>query len=303
MKKEYALVLGLLLSFVVPAKAAEPVKIADGSSSGIYQRFVKEITGVCGDVLTLSEVPSSGAIENLNKIIQNEANAGFMHSDVLFFRSKTEDLTHLKTLLALFNEDVHFVVLNRPFKGGDWRAKLSSGKNLETLADLRGLPVGAAGGGFITSQVINIQGEVGYTVRQFDSGKEVLAALDRGEIAAAEFTGPAPLPNLQTLGKEYRILPINDVIGSKLKSVYHTTSVTYTNMSPESVPTVAADSLLITREYKTPKFVNALKNFRQCVFNHLDELKETSGYHKAWQQVEASNHGKWDWYNFGQTTK
>jgi hypothetical protein len=57
-------------------------------------------------------------------------------------------------------------------------------------------------------------------------------------------------------------------------------------------------ALLITREYKTPKFVAALRKFRQCFFDNLDELKETPGTHKAWQKVDPANHGRWPWYTF-----
>lgn len=288
----------MALAFNTPLSAQE-LRVADGSSSGTYQQMLKEIGKVCGDAINIVEVPSSGAIDNLDKVIGNEANAAFLHSDVIAFRSKTEDLSHLKTLLALFSEDVHFVTLNRPYRKGNLLSFAKGGANLESVTDLEGLTVGAAGGGFITAQVIRLQGEIGYTVRQYDSGKEVLNALGNGEIAAAVFVGAAPLPNLKDLGKEYKLLAIGETTASRLKSVYHTTSVTYTKMSPAPVPTVAADALLITREYKTPKFVNSLRQFRTCFQRNLDELKETPGTHKAWQQVDISNHGKWTWYDFG----
>lgn len=300
MKQSMMFVMALLLG--VGPLGAQELKVADDSSSGTYQQFVKEIIGVCGDILQITEVPGKGgAIGNLDRLIGNETNAALMHSDVIYFRAKSDPnlQKNFKTLVALFSEDVHFLVRNKPYKpAGSWKDQFSSGKNIDTLADLKGLTVGAAGGGYVTTGVINLLGEVGYTTQKYDSGKDVLAALDRGEIAAAEFTGAAPLPNLKDLGPAYKLLPINDVIASKLKSVYHPTTITYTSMSPDSVSTVAADALLVTREYKTPKFINALRKFRQCFTAKLDELKETPGYHKAWQQVDANNHGQWEYLTF-----
>lgn len=293
MKKWFAV---LALLFVVPVGAQE-LKIADGSSSGTYQQMVKEVVGVCGDAVSIVEVPASGAVENLDKLIGNEANAAFMHSDVIYFRSQREDLGNLKTLLALFREDVHFVVLNRPYKQGGWKSYASQGADLETVSDLKDLTIGAAGGGYITANVIRLQAEIPYTVQQFDSGKEVLSALASGRIAAAVFVGASPLPNLKDLGKEYKLLSFGESTIAKLKAVYRPTTITYTKMSPSAVPSVATDALLVTREYKTPKMQGVLRKFRSCFYSKLDELKETPGTHKAWQQVEASNHGKWAWYD------
>jgi hypothetical protein len=71
-------------------------------------------------------------------------------------------------------------------------------------------------------------------------------------------------------------------------------------MGVSSVQTVAADCLLISKVYKTPKFIAALKSFRENFCNSLSELQETRGSHKAWEQVSCDNHGKWPWYEFGE---
>lgn len=301
MKKYFVAMCALVVSGLIYSQ--QTLSVADGSSSGIYQKIFKEMVQVAKcDQITFTEVPSTGALENLDKVIGNEANACFVHSDVLAYRSKTEDLSNLKTLLALFSEDVHFVTLNKPYVYGGTYGIMKKEKALEQISDLEGLPVGAAGGGFITANVVRIQGEIAYKVAQYNSGKEVMAALDKGEIAAAVFVGAAPLPNLKELGPEYKILMIGDAALSKLKSIYHKSTVAYTKMGGTSVQTVAADCLLITRVYKTPKFVTALKAFRKSFCDNLDELKETTGTHKAWQKVSCDNHGTWAWYEFDEST-
>ena len=105
-------VLFAVLAFSSAIYAQQELVVADGSSSKTYQTIFAEMTKViaCPEI-TFKEIPSSGALENLDKVISNEANACFVHSDVLAYRAKTEDLSNLKTLLALFSEDVHFVAL------------------------------------------------------------------------------------------------------------------------------------------------------------------------------------------------
>lgn len=298
MQKKYWL--WALLIAVPSLSQAQELKIADGSSSGTYQDFVKQIVSVCGTTIHVVEIPSTGAVDNLDKVINNDANAAFLHSDVIWNRNQRapEDVANIKTLLALFKEDVHFVALNKPYKEGGWKSMGSSGANLDSINDLKDLSVGAAGGGFITANVIRLQSEITYKVVSFESGKDVMAALNNGTIAAAVFVGAAPLPNLKDLGKDYKILSISESTRDKLKSVYRPTTITYTKMSPTAVQSVAADSLLVSRVYKTPKFSQALQAFRSCFYRNLDELKETPGTHKAWQQVDQSNHGKWNWYDF-----
>jgi hypothetical protein len=160
MKKLIA-VLTLMVNLVNIGFAQEFL-VADGSSSGTYQLFLKQIIESTPDSgITFKEVPSSGAIENLDKLINNEVMGAFMHSDVLFHRSKAESGLDEKyrTLLALFPEDVHFVAWRNSLKttGGvaGFGAKPVIIQDIVELSNQRGV-VGAAGGGFITANVIKL---------------------------------------------------------------------------------------------------------------------------------------------------
>lgn len=298
-----SIILAFCLAISAITAHAEELKIADGSSSGIYKQFTKEIQDKLtesGSDITLVSVESSGAIQNITKLLDNKASLALAHSDVLFFRSKTEDLSNVKTLMALFPEDVNIVTLNKPYKpqGGmfDFAKK---GIEIETLSDLANLPVGAAGGGYITAQVIRLQSEVSFTVTRYESGKDVLPALQRGEIAAAIFVGAAPLPNLENLDSSYKLVSIGESARDRLKAVYHPSTITYDKMSPTPVATVAADCLLLTRNYKSEKMSTSLLKLRDTIIKALPDLKETTDFHRGWQSVDPSNHGKWDWYDGG----
>ncbi len=281
--------------------------VADGSSSGTYQQFLKEIVaGTPDSGIVFKEIPSSGAIENLDKLINNEVMGAFMHSDVLFHRNKNEPDAKLdskfETILALFPEDVQFVALttSKHLVGGyaGFGAKPIVIRN---ISDLGGLKVGCAGGGYITTSLIKLLSDIPYQIVKFDSGKDVLAALANGDIDAAEFTGAAPLPNLKDLGTDYKILPIDGSVSEKLKMVYRKSTVTYTKMNAQPVNTVCAQCLFVGKVYKSKKMRGILESFRKAFTEHLDDIKETPGNHKKWQDVDPDDHGFWPWMTLDDT--
>lgn len=274
--------------------AEQSVLIADGSSSGTYAQFLKEMLPVleeAGIALDDKAVTSSGAIENLDHLVNNDVSIAFMHADVICHRGKTETSLQdrYETLVSLFPEDVQFVVKHQH------KSMFDKSEKFNDLNDLAGYKVGAAGGGFITVSMVKLLSEVPYTIIKYDSGAEVLAALDKGEIDAAEFTGAAPLPNLKKLGSDYKILAIPDSLISRLSTVYQPSQVTYSNMGSQTVRTVSVRCLLVAHVYKTPKMVSLMKTFRRAFYSHLTELQETPGNHKKWQDVDPKEHGPWTW--------
>lgn len=171
------------------------------------------------------------------------------------------------------------------------------GNPLVSVEQLEGLKVGAAGGSYVTAQVIRLQSEIAFTVVQFDTGDNVLAALNSGDVDVAVFVGGAPLGNIQALGASHRLLTFSERTQSKLKQVYQPARVSYAKLNGgNAVQTVATDAVLVSREYRTEKYVNGLASLRSCFYKTLDELKETTGTHPKWQAVNPENKGKWSWY-------
>lgn len=289
----------LTLSLLAQFAVAQEFLVADGSSSGTYHEFMQQILTVFGNdcPVQVKEVSSSGAIENLDKLVNNEVSAAFMHADVIYFRGQAENLDKFKTLLALFKEDVHFLTLaESKHKVGGHFGLGASALVLNSIQDLTAdCTVGAAGGGYITTQVIRRQCELNYKVTQYGSGKEVMDALNNGTIDCAVFVGAAPLSIIKDLGKDYKLLPIPSLLMDRLKQVYSPTTITYTKMSPNGVQTVAPRCLFVSRVYKTPKIVNQLAAFRNTFYSKLDEIKETPGNHKKWSEVDPEEHGSWPW--------
>lgn len=282
-----------------PAKA-QTLKVATGSAKLTYSTMFKEMVQHCGNTLPLVEVNSNGSMDNVDKLVGNEVNAGFVQSDVLWLRARTEELGNVKTLLALHNEQVHIIA---PVKSGlKSGGVLGVGGNEVVINDITGLAnqrVAATGGSAVTAKVIRLQSEIPFTVVEYASNDAVIAAVAKGEAAAAIVVGGQPLPLVRGLSKDFKLLAIPPAVQERLKGVYRTTRLNYSNLNAAGVPTVATDALLVTREYKTERMVGALASFRGCVLGKVDELKETTGTHPAWQAVDAANRGKWAWLELG----
>ncbi|HEX4600639.1 MAG TPA: TAXI family TRAP transporter solute-binding subunit [Gemmatimonadales bacterium] len=294
-----ALAIGMLAP-PASGQTRDTLIFAYASGSGTYAAMTKEVRDVCKDEITIVEGTSptiGGATTNLEALMNNKVSAALMHSDVVYARAQADPAVRkLQTLVALYPEDIHVLVLRNS------RTKHFL-KRIEftTLSDLAGYKVGAAGGGVITARILTGQGEGHFDVVELASGKEVLPALDAGDIQAAIFVGGAPLPNLEKLtADQYKLIPIGETISSHLTGVYRPTIINYTNLNSGDIKTMAPTAIVLTRKYTIPKLVRPQATFRNCFYSHLDELQQTPGKHPKWQLVlppsDPNYRGPWEWY-------
>lgn len=287
----------------LPAIAQEnKILVADASSSGTYATMVKEIKTVCsseGGPLLIDEVKvSGGAADNLEALANNRASVAFLHSDVIFLMSQSDPkYKELKTLVALYPEEIHIIALrNANLKvGGHVLGIGAKDVTLSDLGSLKNYKVGAAGGGVYTARLLTGQGEGHFDVVPFESGKELIPALDSGQVQAVIFVGGAPLANVEALDwSKYKLLPIPESMQARMQGVYRPATITYKSSGP--IKTMAPYAIALTRKYKSPRMIAPQLAFRKCFLEHLDDLKETPGMHPKWQAVDPDNHGTWDWY-------
>lgn len=287
------------LALTTGAIAQTQLKVSTGGPTGTYSRMFKEFASVCKDQILQVEMPSKGSVENMDRLLDNTANAALVQTDVLFYRSRNEDLGNIKTLFALYPEEVHVITtaVSTIMEGGT----LGLGKKpaqFNTVSDLNGRSVAAWGGSIVTAQVIRLQSEINYTVVEVNDFKSARAALDAGQVAAIIMVGGQPMDDVKTLDKNYKLLTFNEATVSKLKSVYSPAKLNYSNLgiAGTGVQTISSDALFVTRAYKTPKYTESLAALRSCFVSHIAELQETTGAHPKWQKVDVDNHGKWSYY-------
>ena len=281
------------------AMAQTQLKVSTGGNTGTYSRMFKEFQNVCKDQIMQIEMPSKGSIENMDRILGNEVNAAIVQTDVLFYRARNEDLGNIKTLFALHPEEVHVITpAVSPIKAGGVAGIGAKPVQFNTVSDLAGRAVAAWGGSVVTAQVIRLQSEVNFTVTEVADFKAAKAALDKGEVAAVIMVGGQPMADVQSLTNAYKLLPFNEAMIGKLKSVYVPAKLNYSGMGQggSGVQTIATEALYVTRAYKTPKYVESLAALRGCFKANVNELAETTGTHKKWAAVNADNTGKWSYY-------
>ena len=294
LKAIFLSLIALISMSIVPATANPNVTltVADDSSSGTFKKMFGDIVSVCSADINLTEVnKGGGAVGNLNALVTNDAQAAFTDSDVYFTQAQADPTyRRFQTLVALYPDPIHILAL----KSSKSKANLISTKQFNSLADMRGFAIGAAGGGVFTARILEGQGEGGFTVNPYNSGDEVIAALNKGEIAGAIFVGAAPLPNLQKLDKtQYKILPIGDSIANKVQGVYRPAAINYPGMTDGPIKTIAPLAVILSRKYNTEDHIAAQRTFRNCFNRNLPRLKDDAS--PNWQQVNAGDHGVLDW--------
>lgn len=293
-------IVALLALGLASTASAETIRVAADSSSGTYAKALGDIINMCNsDELTITPVSlppngNHGAVGNLDALLENRADAAFIHSDVYFLSSQSDPAYQaLRTLVSLWQEPVHVLALvqSKSAKLG----KFNFGKQeFNNLADLKGFKVGAAGGGVLTARVLSGQGRAEFITVDLDKGSNVIPALDNGDIDAAIFVGAAPLPNLEALPKgKYKLLPINGSIADNVNKQYRSTSVKYPNVTNGPVSTIAPLATLLTRKFAVEKRINAQRQFRECFYRQLTELQDTGS--RNWLEVSADDRGVLPW--------
>ncbi len=303
MKKSKLLPVTLCLLFVAlfsaiasPVFAQGEIVIASDSSSGTYHATLAQIIKVCSAppqfVVKEAVGVSGGAVGNLQALLDNEVGAALLHSDVYLAKAGgDEGYQQIKTLLSLYPEPVHIVALkNSGLKKGGHLGYGGTAVEINSLQDAQGFTIGAAGGGVITARALQGQGRGGFQVAEYGKGAEVLAALEKGDVVAALFVGAQPLGNIAKLdSNKYKLIPVGDDIASRVSGWYREAKLNYKGLASGPVKTIAPMALIMTREYKTAAKRLNQAHFRQCFYDHLDELQDNGT--PQWRSVKPGDHG------------
>lgn len=288
------------------ANAQSPLIVSTGAPNGTYSSFFKSIASVCGDQVPLQEKGSSGSDENIENLIAKQADAAFVQSDTLQFVAMNDPRasdSQIRVLLPMYPEEVHVVALkdlSRTVGGVSfWGRNVGGAKvELNSLADLEGVKVGAWGGSYTTARAISYLGNVHYEAIRFDNPAAAKAALDKGEIAAIIAVGGQPLGFVKDLSPNYKLLKIDAALANKVKA-YSATRVSYRNINASGIDTVAARSMLVVKNYATPERKARFAALKKCILDNEGTFKEGTGHHPKWSDVDFSAPVSWALYETG----
>lgn len=291
------------LGFVPLNAEAQQFKVATGGEKGTYAQMFRELKAVCQGDLNLVEVPTSGSVENADLLMGNQVNAGIVQQDVLFFRSRNEDMKMLKTLVTLHPEEVHLITrADGKVEGQKKILGFTYDKGqvviLNNFSELAGRSVAAVGGSIWTAKAMTQNSGVAFSVVEAPSNPVALDMLRSSQVDAVVMVIGHGAAIVKELGPEFKLLPITDMPLEMLtKNIYDPAKLTYTNLSQSNgVSTVKVQSLFITRDYKTQKMKDGLLKLRECIKEKAPEIAESTGTHPKWQEVNPANMGKWPVY-------
>jgi len=304
MKKLFLAVITVVLA--APAWAQDVIIVSTGGQKGTYSSFFKSIQALCGDTVQLVEKASTGSDANLDNLINKQADAAFVQADTLQFTAMNDPRAsegQIRVLLPMYPEEVHVVALRDLSKtsgGVTFMGKNIGGtkSNLDSLADLEGVKVGAWGGSYTTARAISYLGSVKYEAVQFEDDKAAKAALDKGEIAAIIAVGGQPLGFVKDLNANYKLLKIDAGLADKVKA-YQKALVSYRNVNASGVSTVSARSLLVVKNYTTEARRAKFAALKKCIIAHEGDFKEGTGHHPKWSDVDLNAQTSWPLYDVG----
>ena len=303
----FAMMLGLLTGMAhaqdqksTPASSGKLLFASgDFKEGSTYAIMVNELLQYCGK--DFAATYTSGGVENKNLLIGNKVSVAPMQPDMLEFlrRSDPAKVANIRTLFTLHEEEVHIIATRDTLKEGGFLGFGATKKTLETMADLAGMPVGAAGGSIDTASVISATSDTKFKVMSLPDNGALKAALESGKLAAGVIVGGAQHKLVASLGPNFRLIPIPKDIQAKLvaSKLYRPAKLTYPNLRAVGVDTVSVTATVVTRIYRSQEMLTKLKNLRGCFQENLSNIQDKTGTHEKWQMVDSTYKGGWPWYD------
>jgi len=272
--------------------------LLSGPEQASYHRFGQDIVSVVEPNMgtPLKNLATSGAAYNFNQLTDPSSphKIALIQSDYLYYmqakdyQNNTERTKHIKVLLPLANEEIHFVT------------KANSG--IDSLQMLGGKKSNGEGysvaigtqdqGTYATANLIKDRSKVYWTSRNihFDNA---LNELHMGTVDAFIIVGSAPIQKLdmnpQAMIDPLAIIPLKDFNGW---AKYYDNDTIYTTdyrWLEENVPTFSVKTLLVVNEKKlTDDDKNKIMKLKMGIENNFDELKANG--HPKWKEVNL-----YDW--------
>ncbi|MDV6373003.1 TAXI family TRAP transporter solute-binding subunit [Deinococcus arenicola] len=284
-----------LLSTLGLAQAADPVSfnVATGSPTGTYSVMFKNIGLICAQSAYLKERGTGGSLDNIDLLMTNQVSLAFVQSDVLKARQQIDQdprMANIKALLPLYNEEIH-VFAKPPVTSKSILGKVTV-KGVQAFTDLKDKRVAAWGGSIITAKVLSAKLALPYSIVSVKDQPAAFAALNAGQVDAVLAVVGQPAAWVKGLSG-VNLIPLP--FSPPLEGIYTGAKLLYPNLSVSGVPTVAVQSVLVTRDFKTPDKKDRLLAYKKCAIGKLINLQEDEGMHPKWQEVTFKT---WPWEEY-----
>ena len=263
--------------FVEPAPPRS-LSIATGSVDGAYRAFAVELqTQLAERDVTLEIIETDGSVDNLQRLVNEEADVAFMQSGL----SSEAQNPELESLGAMYVEPVWIF--------------LREGLSIERLPDLKGLRVAAGGAGsgsrVVAKKLLESNGLTDSDVQLVDeSGLKAVVALRDGDVDVMVSVAAISAPMIRALLHlpEVQLLSLERAPAYSRRQPWlsHLTLPEgvidlATNIPPSTIDLLAVNATLVSTEALHPALRDLLLQAADEVFSAATVLSRTDEYPKA----------------------
>ena len=276
--------------FAAPAADAPPadcngIAVATGPAGKGYSMLFRDMQKVCGGVVKMCEVKTTGALDNLDVLSTKEADIGFVQVDI--WNTMKNDNNGIAALQYLFPTNYNFlhVLVSSEVPAPGWRRLLTKkGDSINKFTDLRGKTVAVVGSASLLGRQLNKQLDYKMQFVDAPTDKAAIDMVKAGQVAAV-FTlsgWPSGVVNSLSRSDNITMVPFDAPIGEP----YKVKPLNYKSIAVYNSNTLAAPNALVTRPFTGPR-AQQVAALRSCILNNLTELKEGK-YQPAWNEVNPS---------------
>lgn len=256
------------------------------NEKNVYNITFSEIQRVCPSPATEGRI-SHGSIESLNDLLNNKANLVYVQPDVILGRKTIDNdarVDSVRVFMPLYFSELH-VIGNR------------SNQRVNVFSDLAGKKVGAYGGAVITARILfgrtNLKP---FSLQEYTNPGDGLKAIAAGQIDAFFWVTGQPTPEVEALpGNTYKLIAFDRYgdLQKMAENPYATANLDYSNLSSSGVKTVSMQILMATYDYKSQKKITDLSALKKCIVEHYDDIKEETGNHPKWREINPNATSVW----------
>lgn len=284
--------LAMIAGSVAPSLAQEPnlqsaLRIGSGPQGKVYELLVRDMQTVCGNEVTIVNVPSIGGIPNLMMLSASQAELGIVQLDTLteIGRDGDENIRNLQAVMPLHINLLHILSLKEGSKVGETRMPFSGElRIIRKFSDLKNVKVAVVGSTMLLGQKLNSQLGYGMDLRVAESDDDALKMLKSNQVQAIFTDGGWPLPSIARHKSDSGLTLVEYDV--QAQPPFSIVKRNYQNLSAFNLPFLGSPNLLVTRPFKpNGEMGRRVAALQSCLLRHLDELQE-GHFHAAWKEIK-----------------
>lgn len=252
-----------------------------------FSKLFSNIDQVCGNVVEMCELRTSGAVDNLTSMSTNAADIGL--TDIVSFLNMQgdENIRDLQAVLSLNHNFLHVLANSEGYTvtTKKWGVmKDTTQEYVKSFTDLRGKTIALVGSAGLIGRKLNDMMGMGMTFVDAKDDAEAQAMLKKFQVQGV-FTmsgWPSGVVDKLTANDKITLVPFNATVAAP----FVVKPINYRNLGVYNAPAVAVPNVILTRPFKAggekAMMVSKLSN---CLKSKISALQE-GRFEAAWKEVK-----------------